>query len=622
MPTVTYVILTCEAYQTTRCAWIRSTWLRDVKSYVFLSSAPSGSDVVGWTTSDDYASCPVKYIEFFKHATPDTDWIVFVDDDTFVFPQRLEGYLATLDATSPLYVGYTLDHEPSGPFMSGGAGFAMTRSLYRQVQAHVQSHTVDELVVHIGSDVCIARWMQSPIFHDVRAMNPNLNHVDAASCLTVHPCTQELFQTYAKVLRGDDIPVFILAYNNPTHVKSMVEQVRRLTDTYYVVDNASTFQPMKDYLATIDSHVIRMEKNYGHSVYYQPQVWSRAGEKFILTDPDLLLNADMPTNVIQVLSTLSDRYRVNKVGLALDITGPIRSDFRLKTGETIVEWESQFWTKRVPHETYELYEAALDTTFCLFNKRVPGYSALRIAGPFTCVHRPWYTGWEADLLPGELEAYRSGNVSSHYTVDSGSDYGRSDLDQAIQWHPECRLARQLRAAFYHLLHLELASPRATYLTTGSGRYSLPLLKTQELLVWAGERATHALLDGVHTGCAAFLLLLSNPSLTIDCLCDEVPPSLSYLNAQFGGRISIGRTRDSYDLLHVDAPDPVARVQAHSSSLTPTAWVVIANPRPECQTLTADHRRIWVASAQGALLVRNRCDPPYTPESTPPSDTSN
>lgn len=198
MPSFTYVILTCERYLTTRCQWARDSWLRHIKSYLFLSARSSGTDVIGWDTIDTYESCPIKYAELFRHKSIDTDWIVFVDDDTFVFPDRLEARLASLDASKPYYVGYTLDHEPSGLFMSGGAGFAITRTLYAQIQRHVQSHTNEELVVHIGSDVCIARWMENPILYDIRAMNPNLNHVDGETCLTVHPCTKELFHTYSQ----------------------------------------------------------------------------------------------------------------------------------------------------------------------------------------------------------------------------------------------------------------------------------------------------------------------------------------------------------------------------------------------------------------------------------------
>ena len=219
-----------------------------------------------------------------------------------------------------------------------------------------------------------------------------------------------------------DVPILIISYNNPTYVKCMVDQIRRYTTNFYVIDNLSTFSPHLEYLASIEKHVIRMDKNYGHSVYYEPRVWNLSGDKFIITDPDLLLNPNMPSNFIEILSQLSDEYNVNKVGLALDISGDIRKDFRLKSGETIVEWESQFWTRRIPHATYELYDAALDTTLCLFNKRIPGYSAIRVAGDFTCMHRPWYTHWETTLLPGELDAYRVGNVSSNYS-----------LPGAIQW---------------------------------------------------------------------------------------------------------------------------------------------------------------------------------------------
>jgi predicted O-methyltransferase YrrM len=608
------------------------------------------------------------------------------------------------------------------------------------------------------------------------------------------------------------IPIFILAYNNPTHVKAMVEQVQRFTQDYSVVDNASTFGPMKDYLTTIEPRVIHMDKNYGHSVYYQPQVWDRAGDMFIITDPDLWLNPKMPSTVVSVLAELSVRYGVNKVGLALDITGPLRTDHRFTSGETIHEWESQFWTKRIPHETYELYDAALDTTFCLFNKQVSGYSAIRIAGDFTCKHRPWYVGWENDLLPEELDAYRTGNISSHYTsrsftseqrepdmdpkyhepagiehyrllehftsrvshatiVDIGTytglsalalstnptntvlsfdievkpnlpvrpniqyltddlmtpagrtkwkhtllsapfifldidphegtreyefykwlrdnqyggfvicddiwyfaamqdnfwskipdahklsatyaghwsgtgllrfvpgpaedmlasfrdpdwSYGRNVLDMALRWHPSCEVARRIREAFYHVLQIDIDSPVENYLTDGTPGYSLRLLSSQDLVFQAGKRATHALVDGTPNGHAIFLLLLSNPSLTLDVVCETPLSCLSYLNTQFGSRISLGRTRDTYDLLHIDRSDPTPSVLQWGPLLSPRADCLIVRreeARSKIDALFTQHRLVWVESTPASLRAVYRHDSPYTPESTPPSSSSN
>ena len=57
---------------------------------------------------------------------------------------------------------------------------------------------------------------------------------------------------------------------------------------------------------------------------------------------------------------------------------------------SIKDWESVFWTKRVEDDEYELYEAGIDTTFALVNKKYPGGKSIRVAGNFTARHIPWY----------------------------------------------------------------------------------------------------------------------------------------------------------------------------------------------------------------------------------------
>jgi hypothetical protein len=138
------------------------------------------------------------------------------------------------------------------------------------------------------------------------------------------------------------IPIFIIAYNQYTYVKSMVEQLRdpkfpRMK--IYVIDNKSTYQPLIDYLKTIENDVtvLRQEKNYGHKVYERDEIIALGGDKYVVTDPDLLLNPNLPLNFLEIMANLSDEYKTNKMGFALDITNNIDLKRRLDhdAGKTI-----------------------------------------------------------------------------------------------------------------------------------------------------------------------------------------------------------------------------------------------------------------------------------------------
>jgi FkbM family methyltransferase len=61
------------------------------------------------------------------------------------------------------------------------------------------------------------------------------------------------------------------------------------------------------------------------------------------------------------------------------------------TGKTIYDWESQFYQNKINDDIYELYDASIDTAFCLVNKKYEynDYN-VRIAGNFTAKHLPWY----------------------------------------------------------------------------------------------------------------------------------------------------------------------------------------------------------------------------------------
>lgn len=246
-------------------------------------------------------------------------------------------------------------------------------------------------------------------------------------CIYTPPILVELLNAvgHFKVFRKNDegftnpdIPVFIISYNQYTFVKSMVEQLQPYTTNIYVIDNKSTYEPLIEYLKEIDGNkasVLWMPENYGHKVYERDEIIALGGEKYIVTDPDLLLNPNLPPNFIEILAELSDKYKTNKIGFALDITENINVKKKYN-GKTLPEHESSYWSQPVPDPNYTLYRADIDTTFALINKKyyVKGAldNSIRVAGDFTCKHRPWLNDWETDLEPGELDHYLNANNKS------------------------------------------------------------------------------------------------------------------------------------------------------------------------------------------------------------------
>ena len=234
-------------------------------------------------------------------------------------------------------------------------------------------------------------------------------------------------KSYRKKQRGGQsiqIPVFIISWNQYTYVKSMVEQLLKYPNMkIYIIDNASTYKPLLDYLKQIDGKnnlkVLYQPENYGYKVYERPEIYELGGDMYVVTDPDLKLNPKMPKNFLEIMSGLSEQYKTNKIGLALDIKNDLDLTKKLdgRNGETFATNEAPYWKDRVNDAKYELYRAPIDTTFSLINKkyRMLGniHNSIRIAGDFTAVHRPWTISNKTEVPPEEMEYYlKSGNKST------------------------------------------------------------------------------------------------------------------------------------------------------------------------------------------------------------------
>jgi hypothetical protein len=234
-----------------------------------------------------------------------------------------------------------------------------------------------------------------------------------------------------------DIPVFIPCFNAVTYVRSMVEQLRaRGLRRLFLVDNASTYPPMREYLEAPGPGVtvIFQPENKGpHDVFLDPANLALLPQFFCVTDPDLLLNPAMPEDFLAQLAALTERLSVGKAGAAVDIADPaaLRQEDFLIEGRLwkIWEWEDQFW--REPLEPLPggdpVFRADIDTTFALYNKRFFNIDhrlkAVRVAGRYTCRHLPWYK--DVGLPEEEEQYYRNHSRYSYYlrTTDPTSASG-------------------------------------------------------------------------------------------------------------------------------------------------------------------------------------------------------
>jgi FkbM family methyltransferase len=216
-----------------------------------------------------------------------------------------------------------------------------------------------------------------------------------------------------------DIPVLIISFNNHRYVENTIKQLKSLNPTkmsnIIIMDNNSSDIDTINFLNNTSHKVVRNAENKGPWIERYPDIYESLPNQFIITDPDLEFNRNLPKNFIEIMSDLSSKFDCYKIGFALDI-----SDFDQMyntiyyNNSTIYDWEKQFWENKIDDSNYELYNAEIDTTFCLINKEASNISSkrIRIAGNFTAKHIPWY---RKNLFYNEYEKYING-INSFSTI--------------------------------------------------------------------------------------------------------------------------------------------------------------------------------------------------------------
>ncbi len=192
------------------------------------------------------------------------------------------------------------------------------------------------------------------------------------------------------------LPIYIISFNRLSYLKNMVEMLEKYDlKNIHIIDNASTYPLLLDYLKSTPYQVHYMKENLGHMVFFKSDEFQsvRENEYYVLTDPDLCTIEECPEDFMQFFYDLLQKYpQYNKVG------------FSLKTddiGQTIEErkilqkWESQYYKKTLKRGKPILYDSRIDTTFALYRPQkkwqTPDFfKAIRTGYPYEMKHLPWY----------------------------------------------------------------------------------------------------------------------------------------------------------------------------------------------------------------------------------------
>jgi glycosyltransferase involved in cell wall biosynthesis len=224
-----------------------------------------------------------------------------------------------------------------------------------------------------------------------------------------------------------EFPVIIPTFNNPSYLARMINQLQEYgLNDIIVVDNFSSYPVMQEYLNIIGQSytVVKKFTNDGPTEFYRnPQFLAWLPEYFIITDPDIGFNPNLPKDFVQTLKDVSVKHNMMRVGFALDIEMEgvdhnMHDIMFHTTGLTMHQWEARFWHNQIGSTDNgdPIFAAPIDTTFCLINKNndTGDYyePSVRIGGNFTAQHYGWYNN--PPLPESEFEYYLN-NIPGHWS---------------------------------------------------------------------------------------------------------------------------------------------------------------------------------------------------------------
>ncbi|XP_013382725.1 glycoprotein-N-acetylgalactosamine 3-beta-galactosyltransferase 1 isoform X1 [Lingula anatina] len=126
-------ILTTKRNFKTKAKAVKDTWSRrcDVRLFV-ASDKDDALNTTVFNIVDSRETLTQKTFAAFeyvyKHHINDADWFLKADDDTYIFTENLRHLLTSYNPDHPWFIGFPTQLFLSSPYMSGGAGYVISKS--------------------------------------------------------------------------------------------------------------------------------------------------------------------------------------------------------------------------------------------------------------------------------------------------------------------------------------------------------------------------------------------------------------------------------------------------------------------------------------------------------------
>ncbi|XP_067217516.1 glycoprotein-N-acetylgalactosamine 3-beta-galactosyltransferase 1 [Chanodichthys erythropterus] len=129
-------VMTQPKHLESRTRHVRDTWSKRCNIVLYMSSKESNFPTVGLNVSEGRSQLYWKTIRAFqhihKHHLDDADWFLKADDDTFVVLENLRYSLSKHNTEEPLYFGRRFVPFVAQGYMSGGAGYVLSKEALRR----------------------------------------------------------------------------------------------------------------------------------------------------------------------------------------------------------------------------------------------------------------------------------------------------------------------------------------------------------------------------------------------------------------------------------------------------------------------------------------------------------